>query len=155
MFVAWKRGFPQKFARFVLFHLIKKCSFNLLYVLDLTVKALSYSHGQNFLVFLCIKIEWKQKWKFKLTYPLDQTRSSEPWWPAGADAKRQWIDLHSYFTLLGPAARVVQELRTKERVEILISEFISLSDQQPLLDQTSFFFFHLLVQDKHLLAKIQ
>ena len=37
LYVAWKRGFPRKFARFVLFCLIKKQSFNLLCVLDLTV----------------------------------------------------------------------------------------------------------------------
>ena len=37
LYVAWKRGFPGKFARFVLFCLIKKrsFSFNLLCVLDL------------------------------------------------------------------------------------------------------------------------
>ena len=34
-FCAWKRGLPRKFAHFVLFHPIKKCSFNLLCVLDL------------------------------------------------------------------------------------------------------------------------
>ena len=34
LYVAWKRGFPQKFARFVLFHLIEKRSFNLLCVFD-------------------------------------------------------------------------------------------------------------------------
>ena len=33
LYVAWKRGFPQKFARFVLFCPIKKRSFNLLCVL--------------------------------------------------------------------------------------------------------------------------
>ena len=33
-YVAWKRGFSWKFARFVLFHPIKKCSFNLLCVCD-------------------------------------------------------------------------------------------------------------------------
>ena len=32
---SWKRGLPWKFARFVLFRLIKKRSFNLLCVLDL------------------------------------------------------------------------------------------------------------------------
>ena len=35
LYVAWKRGLPRKFARFVLFRLIKKSSFNLLCVLDL------------------------------------------------------------------------------------------------------------------------
>ena len=35
LYVAWKRGLPQKFAHFVLFRLIKKRSFNLLCVLDL------------------------------------------------------------------------------------------------------------------------
>ena len=34
-YVAWKRGLPRKFARFVLFRLIKKRSFNLLCVLEL------------------------------------------------------------------------------------------------------------------------
>ena len=36
LYVAWKRGFPRKFALFVLFCLIEKRSFNLLCVLDLT-----------------------------------------------------------------------------------------------------------------------
>ena len=35
MYVAWKRGLPRKFARFVLFRLIKKRSFQLECVLDL------------------------------------------------------------------------------------------------------------------------
>ena len=35
LYVAWKRGLPQKIAHFVLFRLIKKLSFNLLCVLDL------------------------------------------------------------------------------------------------------------------------
>ena len=35
LYVAWKRPLPQIFSRFVLFHPIKKCSFNLLCVLDL------------------------------------------------------------------------------------------------------------------------
>ena len=35
LYVAWKRGLPRKFARFVLFRLINKRSFNLLCVLDL------------------------------------------------------------------------------------------------------------------------
>ena len=35
LYVAWKRGLPKKIARFVLFRLIKKHSFNLLCVLDL------------------------------------------------------------------------------------------------------------------------
>ena len=35
LYVAWKRGFPRKFARIVLFRPIKKRSFNLLCVLDL------------------------------------------------------------------------------------------------------------------------
>ena len=35
LYVAWKRRFPRKFARFVLFRPIKKRSFNLLCVLDL------------------------------------------------------------------------------------------------------------------------
>ena len=35
LYVAWKRGLPRKFARFVLFRLIKKRPFNLLCVLDL------------------------------------------------------------------------------------------------------------------------
>ena len=35
LYVAWKRGFPRKFARFALFRQIKKRSFNLLCVLDL------------------------------------------------------------------------------------------------------------------------
>ena len=35
LYAAWKRGLPRKFARSVLFRLIKKRSFNLLCVLDL------------------------------------------------------------------------------------------------------------------------
>ena len=34
LYVAWKRGLSQKFARFALFHPIKKRSYNLLCVLD-------------------------------------------------------------------------------------------------------------------------
>ena len=41
LYVAWKRGLPWKFARFVLFGPIKKHSFNLLCVLDLLQKGLS------------------------------------------------------------------------------------------------------------------
>ena len=36
LYIAWKRGLPQKFASFVLFHPIKKRSFNLLCVLELS-----------------------------------------------------------------------------------------------------------------------
>ena len=36
LYVAWKRGLPRKFARFVLFRPVKKRSFNPLRVLDLT-----------------------------------------------------------------------------------------------------------------------
>ena len=35
LYLAWKRGLPRKFARFVLFRLLKKRSFSLLCVLDL------------------------------------------------------------------------------------------------------------------------
>ena len=35
LYVAWKRGLPRKFARFVLFSPVKKRSFNLLCVLNL------------------------------------------------------------------------------------------------------------------------
>ena len=38
LYVAWKRGLPQKFARFVLFYPINKRSFNFLCVLDLLFK---------------------------------------------------------------------------------------------------------------------
>ena len=46
LYVVWKRGFPLKFASFVLFCLIKKRSFNLLCVLDLSNyhKAIQLSH---------------------------------------------------------------------------------------------------------------
>ena len=40
LYVAWERGLPRKFARFVLFRLIKKRSFNLLCVLDLNKPSL-------------------------------------------------------------------------------------------------------------------
>ena len=43
LYIAWKRGLPQKFACFVLFHPIKKRSFNLLCVLDLGFPKFSIS----------------------------------------------------------------------------------------------------------------
>ena len=51
LYVAGKRGLPWKCARFVLFHPFKKCSFNLLCVLDFFQKACSQLFFQIFFFF--------------------------------------------------------------------------------------------------------
>ena len=58
-YVAWKRGLPQKIAHFVLFHPIKKCSFNLLCVLDLLFRMLAVSSDSDLnLFFIPIQRWW-------------------------------------------------------------------------------------------------
>ena len=51
LYVAWKRGLPQKCACFVLFCPTKKCSFNLLFVLDLFSERWQSTLFQIFLYF--------------------------------------------------------------------------------------------------------
>ena len=51
-YVAWKRGLPRKFARFVLLRLIKKRSFNLLCVLDLFFRTLAVNSVSDFCLFV-------------------------------------------------------------------------------------------------------
>ena len=54
LYVAWKRGLPRKFARFVLLRLINKRSFNLLCVSDL----LSSTFKHIFLRNIAWSLEW-------------------------------------------------------------------------------------------------
>ena len=49
LYIAWKRGLPRKFARFVLFRPIKKRSFNLLHVLDHFIRTLAVNSVSDFL----------------------------------------------------------------------------------------------------------
>ena len=48
LYVAWKRGLPQKYAHFVLFRLIKKRSFNLLCISDLFFRTLAVNSVSDF-----------------------------------------------------------------------------------------------------------
>ena len=51
LYIAWKRGLPQKFARFVLFRLTKKRSFNLFCFLDLFFRMLTVNSVSDFFFF--------------------------------------------------------------------------------------------------------
>ena len=56
LYVALKRGFPRKCARFVLFRLIKRRSFNLLCVLDIfSERWQSVSYSFSFFFFLILQ----------------------------------------------------------------------------------------------------
>ena len=79
MYVAWKRGLPRQFARFVLFRLIKKHSFNLLCVLDLFFRTLAVNSVSDFFFYGSTVLKANSSWNQPLSKKFGSKKKKKIW----------------------------------------------------------------------------